>query len=73
MEGSKVTLSNRRYGRKNLTTRFVWIVGVWAVLIIANIALGNSAFTYKGDEYDQLDVNTLERGRIVEYTNADEF
>lgn len=46
---------------------------VSVILVIINIAVGNTSFTYKGKTFDMEHVEKFSRGRIVEYTDEEEF
>lgn len=74
MEDFKVLRYGRRFTRIKLKRTFYSVLFVWTVLILANITIGNTAtYTYKGETYDQVENMEKSRGRIVEFTNADEF
>lgn len=63
-----------RTTRIRLRKAFFSFIFAFVVLIISNITVGNSAlYSYNGETFEKQSFDTYSRGRIVEFTNKDDF
>lgn len=73
MASYKLLRPGLRYARVNLKRRLYWSMLVSAVILTVSFTLGDTAYTYDGNSYDMGEEKKYSRGRIVEFTNGDEF